>query len=86
MFCFFRLQKTLVADQNRRERIKLISLMIKKRFGRRIPDAKVARLVKKACPNVDIKTKGSADGVIWGVRVDNAYRPQNTWVQKAVSW
>ncbi len=82
----FRLQKALIADPNRRERIKVISLMIKKRFGKNIPEAKAARLVKRAHASVDIRLKGSVDGLILGVKIDNAFRPKNTWLQKAVTW
>ncbi len=75
-----------MADHNRRERIKLIRTMIKKRFGKDITETKVARLVKKAHPSVDVRVKGSIDGLVWGIRIDSAFRPQNSWLQKAVTW
>eukprot|EP00794_Sanderia_malayensis_P011011 gene11011-12174_t len=80
------LQKALLSDPSRRERIKVITAMIKKRFGKHIPDAKAARLVKRAHPNVDIRLKGSADGLIWGVRIDSGFRPQNSWLRKVSLW
>jgi len=80
------LQKALIADETSRERIKTICLMIRRKFGRAIPQAKVARLIKKVFPNVIVKLKGSIYGVVWGVRIDSACHPASGWLQKAISW
>ena len=76
----------LIADETSRERIKTICLMIRKKFGRTIPQAKVARLIKKVFPNITVKLKGSVYGVIWGIRIDSACHPASGWLQKAISW
>lgn len=60
--------------------------MIKKKFGRTLPQAKVARLIKKVFPNVTIKLKGSIYGIVWGVRIDHECHPTSQWLQKAISW
>ena len=60
--------------------------MIKRNLGKSIPQAKVSRLVKKAFPNVEVRSKGLADGIVWGVYINSSFRPVNTWVQKAVDW
>ena len=83
---FDRLQQALIVDETSRERIKTICQMIKKKFGRSIPQAKVGRLIKRVFPNVIIKLKGSIYGVIWGVRIDISYHPASAWLQKAISW
>ena len=86
LYLFYRLQQVLIADESSRERIKTICLMIKKKFGKTIPQAKVARLIKKMFPHVIVKLKGSVYGIIWGVRIDSDCHPATSWLQKAVSW
>lgn len=60
--------------------------MIKKEFSRTIPQAKVARLIKKVFPNVIIKLKGSIYGIVWGVQINSECYPVSGWLQKTISW
>ena len=60
--------------------------MIKDQFGRDLPLKRVGQLTKRAFPGTEYKIKGLADGIIWGVAIDEACKPNDSWTHKAVEW